>query len=89
MCDIGKSDSVSMRQLPSDHESLYAYVVALTMACPLNQDNPPGCPLYKVRLEPGIDRIKWVKSLGTDRLRNIAEQHCACLRAKEFLQSML
>lgn len=70
---------------PDGREALVAYVIGLSVACPLQQDNPPDCPLNPLRSQALKDRYLWVKSLSDEQLKEIARHHCACIEKKEDL----
>lgn len=67
-------------------EKLQAQVWALTTACPVQQDNPVGCPLHDIRLRSVTARIEWFKSMSTTELQTLMTRHLACLCTREFLQ---
>jgi len=75
-----------IHQPPEGREALIAYVVGLSIACPLQQDNPPDCPLNPMRCKALQDRYNWVKSQTTEQLKELARHHCTCLEEKERLQ---
>ena len=74
----------------SDHEpstltddGARARLVGLSIACPLDQGNPSGCPLHDVRKKDLVERIAWVKHLNRDEIDNMIKSHESCLAEKE------
>ena len=70
----------------SDPEALQAEVWGLTVACPVAQDNPAGCPLHEIRRLPASTRLAWIKAISVTELQTIVLRHRSCLHTKEFLQ---
>jgi hypothetical protein len=64
-------------------DSLRAFVIGLTMACPFEQANPPECPLHELRGQTLRQRLDWAAGLGRDELVDVMQRHYACLCRKE------
>lgn len=57
-----------------------AQLVALTMACPVEQNNPADCPLNTIRQLPLKERFEWAKSRTPEEAKSIFERHLSCHR---------
>ena len=50
--------------------------------CPVEQSNPPDCPLYAVRKAKPARRLQWFDALTEDDLSYLSAYHCICARIK-------
>jgi len=58
-------------------------ILGLTVACPFDQTNPPGCQLCEIRKLDLKTRFQWVSKLTLSEAQAIWGNHDKCLATKE------
>lgn len=65
-------------------ESQIAQMQSLSVACPVDQDNPCDCPFSNIRHLSLKARLKWVNTLSPEVMDGLQQFHVGCLRARHF-----
>ena len=61
---------------------LRANLLPLTEACPVDQGNPPDCPLHNLRqMKPAV-RFAWINNLPEEDLGYLVSYHQICANQK-------
>jgi len=68
--------------LPSSVSELRASLLELLNTCPVEQCNPPDCPLFSLRKMNYRERLLWFCALGRDDLEYLAAYHHVCMNVK-------
>jgi len=63
-------------------KKLQGRVVALSVACPVDECNPPECPFHKLRKLPLRDRYEWVKGISEEEALRLLAFHEKCVEEK-------
>lgn len=57
----------------------------LSKHCPVDQSNPPDCPLCRLRHLGGSERRAWIHQLTDDELEYLATYHSCCCAVRSAL----
>ncbi len=72
-----------MSTMPAEHKNqLRASLLELALACPVHQDNPEDCPLFRLRNMAPAERLAWFNGLNDHDLSYLASYHHVCLANK-------
>jgi hypothetical protein len=66
-----------------DLQELKLLILGLSMACPLDQKNPPDCQLCEIRKLELKTRFQWVSRLTLAEAEGIWAAHEKCKMTKE------
>ncbi len=66
----------------SSVKDLRVSLLELLNACPVEQCNPPDCPLFIVREMTPRRRLQWFNSLDRADLEYLAAYHYACMNVR-------
>ena len=61
---------------------LHGKIVALSVACPVDECNPVECPLHEVRKMTLRERYEWSKSISEDEAIKLVQHHIKCVEEK-------
>jgi len=64
-------------------------LLRLVPQCPVEQLNPPDCPLYAVRRAQPARRLQWFDALTEDDLAYLSAYHCVCAQIKMEARQIL
>ena len=68
-------------------EWLQERLVALAVACPFAENNPPNCPLHHLRTLSSREILDWLEGLSADEAQFMLRYHECCLATQ--LESQL
>jgi hypothetical protein len=57
-------------------------LLSLVPHCPVEQSNPPDCPLFTVRKAGPAKRLRWFNELTEADLVYLSAYHCVCAQIK-------
>ena len=66
----------------SSVDDLRAGLLEILNACPVEQCNPPDCPLFRVRNMTPRQRLRWFTSLDHADVEYLASYHYACMNVR-------